>query len=265
MFLRRITKSRIVVRFSCGAASAVMTKLVLAIFPPEQVLIINAFIKEEHEDNLRFRLECEKWFNHPIQVLSDAKYGASTHELWRQRKFMGGIHNYVPCSAELKRDILDSVMQPHDVYALGYTVEETDRLYRFQDAHNGSHTIAPLIDAGLTKADCLAMIDRAGIKLPAMYLLGFNNNNCIGCPKGGAGYWNKIRKVFPQQFYQIADIQESIGPGAKFLRNRRTNERIYLRELDPTHGRIEDEPEISCSGLCELAERDLAVVNSRTA
>ena len=46
--------SRMVCRFSCGAASAVATKLILAAYPPEDVVIVNAFIKEEHEDNRRF-------------------------------------------------------------------------------------------------------------------------------------------------------------------------------------------------------------------
>lgn len=140
---------------------------------------------------------------------------------------------------------------------LGYTVEEQDRYDRYVDANNRQHVLVPLIRKGLSKADCLAIITDAGIELPAMYRLGFNNANCIGCPKGGAGYWNKIREVFPEQFYQIADIQESIGPGAKFMRDRRTDKRIYLRELDPTHGRIEEEPEISCSFNCELAEDEI--------
>ena len=50
-----------------------------------------------------------------------------------------------------------------------------------------------------------------------------------------------------------------IGEGAKFLRNRRTGERIFLRELDSSHGRIEDEPEISCSFFCEAAEKGIAL------
>lgn len=71
---------RYVCRFSCGAASAVATKMILAEQKPEDVLIVNAFIKEEHEDNRRFAADCERWFNHPILVLKDSKYGASTLE-----------------------------------------------------------------------------------------------------------------------------------------------------------------------------------------
>jgi hypothetical protein len=253
-----VSEPRIVSQFSCGAASAVATKIILSGYTAGRIVILNAFIEEEHKDNRRFLADCEKWFDHPITVIRNEKFGASTHETWRRERYIKGIHG-ASCSRALKRDLLDSVSLPSDIYVLGYTAEEPDRLDRFLDANNGRTVLTPLIERGLTKADCLAIIDRAGIELPMMYRLGFHNANCIGCPKGGAGYWNKIREVFPTQFYQIADIQEAIGPAAKFLRNRRTNERIYLRELDPTHGRIEEEPEISCSFFCEMAEQDIAV------
>lgn len=248
--------SRIVCQFSCGAASAVATKLVLSEYDRGRVVIVNAFIKEEDSDNRRFLADCEKWFSHPITVLRNDKYEASTHEVWRQRRYIKGQYG-APCSKELKRDLLNDWALPTDIYVLGYTIEEADRVEQFVDANNGREILTPLIERNLGKADCLAMIERAGIELPRMYRLGFHNANCIGCPKGGAGYWNKVRDVFPEQFYQIADIQETIGEGAKFLQNRRTGERIFLRELDPTHGRIEDEPEVACSFFCEAAERGI--------
>ncbi len=246
---------RIVCQFSCGAASAVATKLALAEYG-DRVVILNAFIKEEHPDNRRFLADCERWFEREIVVVSNIKYNASTHEVWSRKRFIKGAVG-APCSFELKRNLLDAFRLPADKIVIGFTAEETGRFENLQDRLGGYDVLAPLIEKNLTKADCLAMIERAGIALPEMYRLGFHNANCIGCPKGGAGYWNKIREVFPEQFIQIADIQESIGEGAKFLRDRRTNERIYLRELDPTHGRIEDEPAISCSFFCEMAEQDI--------
>lgn len=246
--------TRIVCQFSCGAASAVATKLALVKY--ENVVIVNAFIQEEHPDNRRFLADCEAWFDRPITVLRDIKYAASTHEVWRRKRFIKGAVG-APCSFHLKRDLLDAFRQEGDKVVIGFTREEVDRFENLQDRLKEYEVIAPLIEANLGKADCLAMIERAGIDLPAMYKLGFHNANCIGCPKGGAGYWNRVREVFPEQFHQIAAIQEDIGEGAKFLRNRRTGERIYLRELDPTHGRIEDEPAISCSFFCEIAEQDI--------
>ncbi len=132
-----------------------------------------------------------------------------------------------------------------------------DRAEKIQSDNPGQDFEFPLIDANLSKADCLAMVERAGIRLPAMYLLGFNNNNCIGCPKGGAGYWDKVREEFPVRFYQIADIQEAIGPGAYFLQGE-DGGRMKLRDLPIGAGRHK-EPEISCSFFCDIAEQDIAL------
>ena len=93
--------------------------------------------------------------------------------------------------------------------------------------------------------------------MPAMYRLGYDNANCIGCVKGGAGYWNKIRRDFPERFEQIAAIEEAIGPSAYLFRDRDTNERYSLRDLDPLSGR-HDEPLPSCSFFCEIAEQEIA-------
>ena len=96
--------------------------------------------------------------------------------------------------------------------------------------------------------------ERAGITLPLMYRLGYHNANCIGCVKGGEGYWNKIRHDFPERFIQISDIQESIGPGAYLFRDRVTGERYGLKDLPLDKGRYQDEPEISCGFLCAMVE-----------
>jgi hypothetical protein len=250
-----VQMSRIVSHFSCGAASAVATKLVLAEYPADQVLILNAYIKEEHPDNQRFLRECEAWFGHKIIQVRDEKYGASCREAWRRKRFIKNRWG-AACSKALKRDVLESYSIESDVFVLGYTADEVHRLDRFIDANNGRKVITPLIDRGLTKSDCLAMLDRSGIAMPEMYRLGFNNNNCIGCCKGGMGYWNHVRRVFPDEFEQVASIEEMIGPTAYIFRDRKTGERISLRQLPPDAGR-HDEPEISCSVFCEMVEREL--------
>ena len=67
--------SRIVCQFSCGAASAVATKLALAEYG-ERCAIVNAFIVNEHEDNRRFLADCERWFGVPVTVLRDGRKDA---------------------------------------------------------------------------------------------------------------------------------------------------------------------------------------------
>jgi len=248
---------RIVCQFSCGAASAVATKLTLAQFGrSHDVQIINAFIKQEHEDNRRFLADCEKWFGRPITVLRDEKYGASTVEVFKRRQFMKGP-NGAPCTTQLKRKLLDTWKQPGDVIVFGFTAEEADRLDDFRERNPDRPVMAPLIDAGLGKEDCKAMVQRAGIELPLMYLMGYENANCIGCVKGGEGYWRAIRQDFPEQFEELARVQEEIGPGAYIFRNRQTNERYSLRDIPVGPARRNDKLP-SCSFFCELAEQEYA-------
>jgi len=252
-------QGRMVCSFSCGAASAVATKLILAAYAPEDVLIVNAFIVEEHPDNRRFHADCEKWFNHPIMVLRDEKYGASTDEVWRRKRFMKGLRG-APCSLALKRTLLSMVALPGDVNVLGFTREEWDRFETLCERFPDESFRAPLIENNLGKDDCYAMIERAGIELPMMYRLGYDNANCIGCPKGGQAYWQNIRADFPERFATIQAIQEGIGPGANFLRFRsgpRNGERMALRELPEGRGDIKQEPSFSCSFFCQLAEQEI--------
>lgn len=248
---------RIFCNFSCGAASAVATKLTLAKYPRERVVIVNAFLAQEHPDNRRFLKDCEAWFDHPITVLRDTKYGASPKALWKAKGFMASQHG-APCSATFKRELLDAIRTPDDTVVLGYTADRLDvaRFERFFDPGSNKPPEVPLIERGLTKADCLAIVERAGIELPLMYRLGFNNANCIGCVKGGEGYWNKIRRLFPAEFAEIAAIQEAIGPGAYLFRDRKTGERYGLRDLPPDAGR-DDATVPDCSFFCEAAEADM--------
>lgn len=247
---------RIVCQFSCGAASAVATKLTLAQYgKTRQILIVNAYIKEEDEDNRRFLADCERWFEHPITVLRDEKYGASIDEVWRRERYMKGPRG-APCTMKLKRTLLDRTRKPDDVVVFGFTAEETERFEDFRERFPSIHASAPLIERGLCKADCLAMIERADIALPRMYE-HFENANCLGCVKGGEGYWNRVRIVLPSVFEARMRRQEEIGSGAYFFRDRTTGERFGLKDLKLSAGR-HDEPVPACSFFCELAEQEYA-------
>lgn len=83
------------------------------------------------------------------------------------------------------------------------------------------------MDQGITKDQCYFEIHKAGIVLPEMYLLGYDNNNCIGCPKGGMGYRNKIKRDFPERFNRVAMLSRQIG--AKLL--KRTVDGVETRHF----------------------------------
>ncbi|QXI03687.1 hypothetical protein HU718_016760 [Pseudomonas tensinigenes] len=246
---------RIVCQFSCGAASAVATKLALAKYSAtHDVQIINAFLANEHEDNRRFLLDCQEWFGQKIVQLRDEKYGADIIQVFLRERFMKG-RTGAPCTKLLKRRQLDTWKQPGDIMVFGYTAEEVDRLEDFRERNPNRPVIAPLIDAGLGKDDCKAMVERAGIELPLMYRLGYDNANCIGCVKGGEGYFRAIREDFQEQFEELCRVQDELGPGAYLHRNRKTNIRFSLRDL-PLGEPRRNEALPACSFFCEIAEAD---------
>lgn len=132
---------------------------------------------------------------------------------------------------------------------------------KFLDANNGRKIITPLIDRNLTKDDCFAVLDRAGIEIPRSYRKGYPNGNCECCPKGGQAYHQNCREDFPDSFAELVQIQDMIGPGSYFLRFRsgpRKGERMSLRELPAGRGDMKSEPDFQCGVLCELAESDIA-------
>lgn len=249
--------TRHLVWFSAGAASAVAAKLTLSDHGHDDTEIVYIDTGSEHDDNARFIAECGAWFDHAIRVERSAKY-ASTWDLWRQRRYLVGPDG-APCTAELKKKVRFVVQHADDVQVYGYTADlrDMDRARRFREQNPDVTLSTPLIDHGLTHADCLGLIERAGLTLPAMYRLGYQNNNCVGCVKGGIGYWNKIRRDFPDVFAQMAALEREIG--ASVLREdarRFDGDDLYLwlDELDPERGDYQTEAHIDCSLLCVLAE-----------
>jgi len=253
---------RIVCWFSCGAASAVAVKLAIAENAGKWPLIVaRAIVREEHPDNDRFAADCEKWFGVPITNLINEKYDGSIYEVFRQRNFISGI-NGAPCTMHLKKEPRLNMQLPNDVQIFGYCADEQARWDRFIDANN-IDAKAPLIERGIMHDDCLAIVQKAGIDLPAMYKLGYQHNNCIGCCKaGGKGYWNKIRVDFPAQFKRMADECRRLG--VRMIKEA-DGSRLFLDELKEGEGNHLTEPSIQCGIFCEMANNEISNYNPHIA
>jgi hypothetical protein len=236
--------------FSCGDASAVATALALKTHP--DAVVVRIVIPSEHPDNERFAADCERWYGKNIERISSKEY-ADTWDVWEGRKFIAGPLG-APCTTALKKEVRQEFQRHDDLHVFGYTAEEAGRAADFKASNFELDLSYPLIDAGLTKQDCHAIVAAQGIELPAMYRLGFQNNNCIGCPKGGAGYWNMIRIHFPAQFQRMAELSRRLG--ARLI--VQDDQRVFLDELRPETGRITEEPNIDCSLFCQGAMTDLA-------
>ena len=207
---------------------------------------IYTHIDDQHEDSLRFVKDCEKALGKPITILqSPYKSVSNVIETFR---FINGPYG-AKCTEVLKKRVRKEweYGKKELTYVWGFDCSKRERQRAERTAetmHQFKHEF-PLIDKNLTKEDCHGMLKALGIKRPAMYDLGYRNNNCIGCVKGGMGYWNKIRVDFPEVFEARARQEREIGHTC--LKG------IYLDELDPKAGRIENEVMEECSIMCQLA------------
>lgn len=238
-----LTVTRVVCWFSCGDASAVATKLALKKYP--RATVARIYLADEHPDNERFARDCADWFGREIVTVTSGRY-RSIEDVWRQKRYMSGIAG-APCTSVMKKEVRIAFQQPDDLQVFGYTADEKPRAERFARHSPELNLWFPLVEAGLTKPDCHAIIREAGIELPAMYRLGFHNNNCIGCVKAqGAGYWNLVKEHFPEIFEARAKLSREIG--CRLVKHK--GKRIYLDELPEDAGK-KPELEVACSPFCE--------------
>jgi len=202
--------------FSAGVSSAVATKMLIDSI--DQVFYIH--IDDQHPDTLRFVRDCEEWFGKPI-VTMRSELGTVENAC-----LMAGGKGYIngpagaACTIRLKRRVRKGWERGQKdwlAYIWGLDVNETDRRDKLLEAMPDVDHRFPLIEERMTKTEAHRILTASGIKRPAMYDLGYQNNNCVGCIKGGAAYWNRI-----------------------------------LDELDPDAGR--DKPPIcgDCGIMCEI-------------
>jgi 3'-phosphoadenosine 5'-phosphosulfate sulfotransferase (PAPS reductase)/FAD synthetase len=247
---------RIVSWFSCGAASAAATRLALDSAGGREVVIAYCDTsRREHPDNMRFLHDCEQWYGQKVLILGNDDYDRDPDVVFRKTRFLVGPSG-ARCTAELKRSVRLGFQRLDDLVVLGFTADEYERRQKRLEKAEPLTRFWPILhEHGLTKADCMAMVVQAGIDLPVLYRLGYRNNNCIGCVKGQAGYWNKIRHDFPERFAEMAAIERELGRQIckkEWVENgRRRLKRIYLDELPPDLGHYAAEPDISCGVLCQ--------------
>lgn len=203
-------------------------------------------IENQHPDSMRFIKDCEKVLERPVEILRSPY--RSIENVIRQFRYINGVYG-AKCTQILKKRVRkewEDAHKDYDItYVWGFDIEEKSRAERLNESMPEFEHEYPLIERGLSKQDAHAILDRMGIKRPVMYDIGYQNNNCIGCVKGGMGYWNKIRQDFPEVFDRMAKLEREVGHSCI--------NGVYLDELDPGRGRMEDEIMQDCGIMCYLA------------
>lgn len=212
-------------------------------------------INNQHPDSLRFIKDCEKALKQPVEILK-SEY-ESVQNVIKTFRFINSPYG-AKCTEVLKKRVRKHWEHDHREYNLTYVwgmdANETDRAERIKETMVEFGHEFPLIDKGITKDEAHGILNRLGIKRPLMYDLGYSNNNCIGCVKGGMGYWNKIRVDFPEVFDRMAKLEREIG--------RSCIKGVFLDELDSGRGRMEKEIMQDCGIACEIILNEAEYRNS---
>ena len=203
-------------------------------------------IDDQHPDSRRFIADCETALDREIEILK-SPYGSVENAIRAAGvvRLQGG---FAPCTNWLKKRVRKEWEYEHRNYALTYVwgmdCNEKHRAEVLRETMFEFEHCFPLIDRLMTKEDAHGLCKELGVPRPAMYDLGYNNNNCVGCVKGGMGYWNKIRVDFPEVFESRKKLEREIG--YSILKE------CYLDELDPNRGRMSDEIPQECNIFCML-------------
>lgn len=230
--------------FSAGISSAVATWLMRDKI--DRIIYID--IDDQHRDTLRFVADCERWFEKKIEILK-SPYGCVRNAC----RAGGTAYINGPTGANCTRWLKKRVRNEWEAdntwfcnlrYVWGMDFAEQTRAENLSLSMPDFEHVFPLIENGITKEEAHGIFAKSGIKRPAMYELGYRNNNCIGCVKGGKGYWNKIRKDFPEVFADRARLEREIGGSCI--------NGVYLDELDPKAGRKQGPVVEECGIICEV-------------
>lgn len=251
---------RVVSWFSAGVTSTVATKIALDKFGKDNVDIIFFETGAHHEDNDRFLKNCEAWFGKPIEIVQNPKY----KDLWDvlSRGYInspGGAY----CTHQLKKAMRWKLEKErdwdHQIFGFEFNKKEINRAIRFTEQYPNTNPLFPLIEHRIDKPKAMSMLSAAGIELPMMYQLGYTNNNCVGCVKGGMGYWNKIRRDFPEVFDRMAKLERQVGATCLKEADKVNggSKRLYLDELDPERGREEAPITAECGVVCSVEFADM--------
>lgn len=236
--------------WSGGLTSAVACKIALQKYNDVKVVYIET--GSHHPDTLRFKKDCEAWYGVEIHTIQNKKYDDHIDVVLSTRYVNGP--GGARCTGELKKNVRFDFERSNDVtnqvWGYEFTTKEVNRAIRTIEQYGYTNPLFPLIEEKLTKNECAGLVQSAGIEIPEMYKLGYSNNNCVGCVKGGAGYWNKIRVDFPEVFKAMAEAEREIN--ATCIKGKK-----FLDQLNPKAGR-NTKPIISeCGAFCQVNHAEI--------
>lgn len=154
--------------------------------------------------------------------------------MWEIRRLLGvGRQDHIPARSV---DVL-----------LGISLDEAHRMRDARQAYMVNRY--PLIDARMTRHDCLRWLERRGYPRPP-------KSACIGCPFHSDDHWRELRDTSPAEWDDAvaADASLRVGDARGMLATEYMHAaRVPLAEVDLSTWAERGQPDLfgaECEGLC---------------
>lgn len=147
-----------------------------------------------------------------VQTLRARMMRPSSRSLPIPVRMANGAPNTRSCTASFKVEVIGRLLQswgataehPAEV-ALGISTDEIQR------AHPGIDPLAPyqrrvypLLDLGLSRVDCRAIIAGAGLPVPA-------KSACYFCPYHDTESWRRLKREDPDDFDRACELEDTLN------------------------------------------------------
>lgn len=238
--------------FSGGVGSWAAAKRVAHETGTDNLILCFADTLIEDEDLYRFIEEAANDVGGKLVRLSE---GRTPWEVFFDGRFLGNSR-IDPCSRILKRQLirkwLEENFDPQNtVVYIGIDWTEEHRYKRALKYWDPWVCKAPLCDPPfVNKKEIHKQLEKAGIRLPRLYEMGFPHNNCGGfCIKAGHAHFKLLLEKMPDRFAEHEEneqkFREFIGKDVSILKDRRGGKfrTMTLKEL---RDRVEKE---KCEGV----------------
>lgn len=253
--------TRHVVMWSGGITSWATARYVIDRHGRDNTTLLFADTNMEDPDLYRWNRDAAAQLGMDIVRVADPQE-RDPFQVFEDKRWLGNTR-IAQCSQVLKLEpsrqwLKDNTDPANTVLYVGIDWSELHRLPAIVEGWKPWTAKAPLTEPPYRdKEQWFAEARTAGLRLPALYGLGFEHNNCGGlCVKGGQAQWIRVLEVFPER-YAKAEAHEQkmralLGKDVSILRDRTGGDTkpLTLTELRRRHEERPDQLDLFDWGGC---------------
>ena len=241
-----------IVMYSGGIGSWAAGMRAVARYGTANTTLLFCDTKMEDSDLYRFLHEGAKVIGVPVTTIAD---GRTPWEVFRDERFLGNS-KVDPCSKILKRRLADQWIAAHNtpdtcvrLVGMDFCQRERLRLETLQARCAPYQVDAPLFWPPVLDKDMAKLLAlQHGLRLPRLYEMGFEHNNCGGvCVKAGQAQSATLYRTMPERYAAAVEQEENLrnflGKDVSILKDR-TGGRKKPLTLRMFAKQLEDSPEL---------------------